>query len=360
MKRGYILAFSLLVLAAGAGAQQPLSQPKSAREWFALANERVNIRMPGAPAFQMKIRFTALPGEEFLPPEQSEILTGEGVYEETWVAPHQWRREVSLGSYHAVEVESEEGRKLQTSSAHEPSRVLMLLDAVLTPVPRNLVSREFREGGASGWLVAKLSDQTPPLIRLNTNQQFGGATAADSYYLLRTGAPVLRQVRSVATSWEELAAFGDKVVPRRIVIRTETRILLTAAVETSRLQQQPEPARFHLGGRLATPGETLRRLQLFEIGKFPEMTTPLPTWSGDDRAIAEMTGVLDPDGRYREVELLTGRNAPKKEYKNLLADLREARWKPARIDESPCEFLMPGTWARQVFVNVRGSSSAGW
>jgi hypothetical protein len=38
--------------------------------------------------------------------ESSQIISGDGTYEETWVAPKRWRREVTLGSYQAIEVQA--------------------------------------------------------------------------------------------------------------------------------------------------------------------------------------------------------------------------------------------------------------
>jgi hypothetical protein len=48
----------------------------------------MNLRMPGCTPFHMRVTFHALPGIELLgPKERSSILTGDGIYEETWLAP---------------------------------------------------------------------------------------------------------------------------------------------------------------------------------------------------------------------------------------------------------------------------------
>ena len=47
---------------------------------------------------------------------------------------------LTLRGYHAIEVEADKTRKMQASSDYEPSRVLMLLEALLNPIPRNLSS----------------------------------------------------------------------------------------------------------------------------------------------------------------------------------------------------------------------------
>jgi len=74
------------------------SEPKNSIEWFQLAKEQMDLRMPGSASFRMKVTFHAFPGVEFLNlKEKPQIVNGDGLYEETWLSPHEWRREVTLG-----------------------------------------------------------------------------------------------------------------------------------------------------------------------------------------------------------------------------------------------------------------------
>jgi hypothetical protein len=104
--------------------------------WFERASDRMNLRLPNSVPFHLRVRFHAYPGLELLPPDQAEILTGEGLYEETWLSTYQWRREVTLGDYHAVETQSVDIRKMTATSDYVPSRVIMLMDALLNPISR--------------------------------------------------------------------------------------------------------------------------------------------------------------------------------------------------------------------------------
>ena len=114
------LFFACLILPISAQTNDP--DPKDATGWFQRASDQMNLRGFGAAPFHMKVVFTALPGLELLDKKkQPQIITGDGVYEETWIAPHHWRREVTLVNYHAVEVESAKGRMMQASSDYEPS-----------------------------------------------------------------------------------------------------------------------------------------------------------------------------------------------------------------------------------------------
>src|ERR1700742_3735758 len=90
--------------------------PGDATHWFVRAEDLTNLRLPGAPPFHLKATFRAGPGLDFAKRGESTMITGDGTYEETWVAPNTWRREVTLGSYHAVEVQGDGVRRMQASS----------------------------------------------------------------------------------------------------------------------------------------------------------------------------------------------------------------------------------------------------
>src|ERR1700733_7480091 len=67
----------------------PPAEPKDATGWFQRASDQMNLRLPGSAQFHMKVAFTALPGLELLDKKKSlQIIAGDGVYEETWLAPH--------------------------------------------------------------------------------------------------------------------------------------------------------------------------------------------------------------------------------------------------------------------------------
>lgn len=102
-------------------AAQPDQKPKGATEWFQRAADQMNLRAFGSAPFHMKVTFHAFPGIVLSNEQSDQIISGDGTYEETWVAPHKWRREVSFGRYHAIEVESEAGRKMQPALTMNPA-----------------------------------------------------------------------------------------------------------------------------------------------------------------------------------------------------------------------------------------------
>ncbi len=186
-------------------------EPKTSVEWFQRARDQMNLRMPGSAPFHMHVSFHAFPGEELLgPKEKPQIVVGDGTYQEIWLAPHQWRREVTLAGYHAVEVESEKGRKFQASSPYEPSRVLMLLNALLEPIPRNVVSREYGREGVSGWSVDHLSSGNVSLVRIDKSFGDERGTSDSIFYFLPGGLLVLGNEYGLSTKWQNHTIFGER------------------------------------------------------------------------------------------------------------------------------------------------------
>jgi hypothetical protein len=80
-------AFFFAVFATGVSLSQSLGgtfNPSNPSDWFRRAHDQMDLRAPGASPFHMKVTFHAYPGEELLSPGQKpQIMTGDGVYEET-------------------------------------------------------------------------------------------------------------------------------------------------------------------------------------------------------------------------------------------------------------------------------------
>jgi hypothetical protein len=332
-----VLLFSFVVTHAVAQTAPP--EPKTSIEWFLRASERMNLRMPGSAPFHMKVTFHAFPGIELLPPKKSEIVTGDGTYEETWLAPHTWRREVALAGYHAVEVESEKGRKMQASSDYEPSRVLMLLNALLAPIPRNFASQEFRHSGASGWTIDHLTKGDLSLVRISRGEGGGaGGDLTDAFYFLPHGLLAIRNEFGLETHWEDDSLFTGKVFARHITIKAGERELLNAQVGIENAGRT-DPGAFDLPGDFAEPGMTLRPLQAFEV-KMPDLSFS-HSWvkPGYDtgKSVYSLREVLDRHGRYRESEVILLINAG--DLETLMDLLRQDRYHAAEIDGSPCQII---------------------
>lgn len=338
-------------------AQPYVKGPKTPGEWFQRASDQMNIRMPGSAPFHMKVTFHAYPGEELLSSkEKPQIATGDGTYDEIWLAPHLWRREVTLGSYHAVEVESDKGRKMQASSEYIPSRILMLMGTLLYPIPQYILAGEPQSRDGSKWSFAHVSKGDLSLVRISDTHTYAAEfTVHSGYYFLSGGLLVLRNEEGLTFAWQNDELFSGKVVPRHLSIQAEglrmnapNRDLLTADVRIE-AQGKADPSLFELPGPTSDPGSTLRPLQ--GIARPPQPKDDAPHWPGNHDASFVLWGVNDRDGVYRELEVTATSGAPN--LRQYMDDLRRSRFRSAEIDGSPCEVTSPVIVMREEQVNTR-------
>jgi hypothetical protein len=264
-------------------------------------------------------------------------VAGDGVYEEMWLAPHTWRREVTLAGYHAIETYSSQTRKMQASSDYEPSRVLMLLNALLDPIPRNLVSFEFsKKEGAGSWKIDHVASGSLSLVRISIGQGNEHGKLTDAFYFTARGILALRNSLGLTTTWADDALFAGIVVPNHLALKAADRDLLTAEVAIE-AADKTDPAMFDLPGGAAEPGMTLRPLQQFEV-RWPDLDESFGwTEPGMDTTQPgfSLSRVLDRHGRWRELELIQVLNLH--DAGAIMTHAREERNKPATIDGSPCE-----------------------
>ena len=299
----------------------------------------MDIRMPGSPAFHMRIAFHAFAGEQFLGlGQKSNMIVGDGTYNETWLAPHLWRREVTLADYHAVEVESSAGRKILASSDYEPSRVLMLLDAVLDPIPRNFQSMEFRHEGASGWHIAHLAQPNLSMVRISQSHGDQSGQANDAFYFTPGGLLLVRDQIGLTTRWEDDVLFRGKAVPTHLNINAGDRNLLSADIAITPAGEV-DPAKFDLPAHRADPGSTLRPLQAFECRAEVDFA---PVWmsymNADIPHGFSFWSVLDRHGRFQEIEVILRPKAG--DIQAPLLQLQKIHSRPPQIDRAPCEVAL--------------------
>jgi len=333
----YIVAATCSLNLAAAPNEHPgpaPAEPQTAIEWFQRANDLMNPRMLGSTPFHMKVVIHAFPGLE-LKKKQPEILSGDGQYEETWLAPHQWRREVTLGSYHAIEVESAQGRKMQASADYEPSRVLSLLTELYSPIGQGALTKEYKDMVSPKWSIDRLTKDGVSFVRISQNLGNGQESAADAYYFQPHGHLFLQTSYSRAVVWEKYVRFAEKDIPTRLTIKAGDRELLTADVSIG-AADKVDPSMFDLPGGLAEPGVTLRPLTVFQV-KVPDLFGDMKGVFLSSLAHYAVQGVLDWHGKYREVEYLIG---DRDQAEIPMEIMRKESIKPATIDGNPCELMV--------------------
>jgi hypothetical protein len=336
-------------LAFSVAAQPAAKKPDPWTEWFQRASDQMDLRTHGSTPFHLKAVFHAFPGVVFSRKESEQIISGDGTYEETWLTPTRWRREVNFGSYHAVEVESETGRRMQASSDYEPSRVLMLLEALLYPVPRDLYSPSLADEHYV-WKIEMGAAGSQSYVKISTN--VGNAVRAGDamrgYLFLPSGELLQSIERDFVTNWTNPTVFAGKLVPRQIQVLAGTRDLLTAAVTieaAGAVDGAIDGAALELPGPPAEPGMTLRPLHTYEVhgwdvsDSFSYVAGPEALPRGAFRKI------FDRHGAVREVELIYSPDPDRIEP--TISHVRKNTIRPPTIDKSPCEIALTDYYAHR-------------
>ena len=314
--------------------------------WFQRAANQMNLRAYGSAPFHMKVVFHGFPGVVLSQKKSDQIMSGDGTYEETWITPTQWRREVTFGSYHAIEVESQAGRKMQASADYEPSRVLMLLEALLYPVPRQWYSPSLADehpgwkienGAAGGQSYVKISGTDVPKILLNTPQS---VPALHAYLFLPTGELIQSIEIGVVTDWTEPTTFGGKLVPQHIRIQSGFQQDLLSGDIKIEPAGTVDVAAFTLPGDPAEPGMTIRPLHRYEVGGLGAIWLGSFILAPGENLHGIWRFIAARDGTLQEVELLyspeSGPTAAP------LALLRKHTGAAPTIDKNPCEIALWG------------------
>ena len=272
-----------------------------------------------------------------MPDNKRQIITGDGTYKETWLDLHRWRREVTFGDYHAVETDSGVARKMQASSDYEPVRILMLLEALLFPVPKD-VAWPFPKGPQLNWKMKRSSvpsaDQTHT-IDFVTIERINECGYYYSYIFLPNGLLLQRYDEGLAFHWQDQMHYGDKVVARHISIQAGGRDLITAEVIIEPASV-PSAELFDQPGNPAEPGMTLRPIHRGEA-RLPESDSR-ETGFGDNPSYLTDGEVITRQGVPRELEVIDASDPSKAKLSLYL--FRRFRYRPATIDNSPCEMFM--------------------
>jgi len=331
MKR-YLGGLLLATLSFSVAAHPAAKKPDPWTEWFQRASDQMDLRTHGSTPFHLKAVFHAFPGVVFSKKESEQIISGDGTYEETWLTPTRWRREVNFGSYHAVEVESETGRRMQASSDYEPSRVLMLLEALLVPIPRDLYSPSLADQQYS-WRIENGAVGGQSYVKIS--RTFGTGKALIGYLFLPHGELIQSVNHGIVTDWTGATIFGGRLVPQHIREQGGTRDLLTADV-TIEPAGPVDRAAFELPGGPAEAGMTLRPLHYYEVHGWNKMSEFHYITTGSDTPHGDIRRILDRHGVSREVEIIYWPNL--EDVKIFLPSIRKETFRPVTIDKSPCEF----------------------
>ncbi len=178
----------------------------SARNDFDRARAIGDLRSPGASPFHMKATFDAL---------GTAPLTGQGVYEETWLSPTQWRREATLGDTHVIEARNGNDHYLERPAKITPRRIDDVFDGMWGGAP---ATDPFYEGD---WRE-QYADIGSAHLLLVVNGPLSPEGRPDAmhsrlfYFDPANGALRLSFQSNRAIIYDNLQPFGSKLASREI------------------------------------------------------------------------------------------------------------------------------------------------
>jgi len=354
-------AFFLVVLvASGQAVQSPQTapgsestEPKQPIDWLTRAAGRLEIRQAGAAAFHLRANLHAYQGIDFSPPGQSTMVTGNGTYEEWWVSPEKWRREVTLGSYHALEAMSGGVRKFQASSDYEPSRVLMLLRALDEPISPHIVHPDPQHRHVK-WKMEPMPDDLLHRTRISDAADKDGWGPAFQFLPDGTLVRLENGFTGIVTTWRNQTEFAGKQVPGHIAVGGEGlgREMLSADLAIEPLGKVDE-AQFQLPGPAADASATLRPIDRSKVKdlKLTHAERVLPGTIFAELPVGVriiVRSVVDREGTPREVEVAGIQNVGQPltrdqvagtqgEAQLMVQAIQKHRYHPAEINGHPCE-----------------------
>ena len=246
-----------------------------------------NLRLEGAPSFHLKANF------------QSEDNTAKGIYEETWVAPKKWRREVTLNGNHIVEVRTEDAFYRTFPGQYAPR----LADDVIDVLSFGLPGDNGADYHAPDWTALNTTLVNLPVLRLSNgyiNPQ-GRPDPLTALYFIeeKTGFIRGRHHYSNLAVFNDLRAFGNKTVARKVTLFGSDVSRLEIVIDTL------EPAPLASESLLQMPGVKPIFTSADEAQRFTEprvIHTVRPSLSGW-RGKATCSVSVDEHGHVRDVEV---------------------------------------------------------
>jgi TonB family protein len=185
----------------GAGAAQP-----EVRSIFDRMRTAGNLRIDGAPGFYMQASF------------RSDDGTATGTYEETWLSPKKWRREVKLNETSVVEVRTEDAFYRTFPGKYAPRLAEDVIDSVSFSLPGDNGS----DLHDADWSVANAKLGNLPVLRLS-NGYINPQGRPDAFTMLyfieeKTGFIRGHEHYSTLTIFNDLQPFTGKIIARKLTM----------------------------------------------------------------------------------------------------------------------------------------------
>lgn len=321
MKRPYCkLLAAFLLLAAPCLAQDSVTDTLTNLQTHALE------RADGTPAFHLKADFRAYGNVEF---------KGDGTYEEWWLSPTRWRKEVTLGRYHLVLLCVDGKIDRDSTEDYIPMRVYQLLTFVLPALP---TQGELAVDGP--WTAAPAIVQNTSLERLAMRgdpPKDGKLVPPECAYYISPAENVVQMEEDGFDLYfyDHLVKFADRSVMLEGKMRRNGQTALEFHITSLTPDPAREPALFQIpanpktGFEFGIPSDEFWRPPVRVLGNIDRSKTRMR--GAATEVVAEMQ--LDTTGTVREAELMYSSDAIVADY--VMYDLHHFKYLPTVVDGVP-------------------------
>lgn len=222
----------MLLLAALLAASLPALADDKQQEGEALlvrARQLLEMRAPGNPAFRLAAQFRLA---------DSSVGSVQGTYQEVWVSPQQWRREINAGSYHQIEIGADNMRWAMHPLSGESARfneVRPILALAAVDPKRPKIRKIYDETIADArvrCVEVKLEDNTDAISCLDA------ASGLPLSYEFRTPG------RVQAIWYSDYASFGGHSYPRKTSEFLNGKLDMEFTITDLIAEPSPDPSLF--------------------------------------------------------------------------------------------------------------------
>lgn len=293
---------------------------------LAKARQLSDIRSQNSPSFHLKATFT-FPGEG--------LATMSATYEEFWVSPSQWRREITVGDVMHVEVHANSKTYVRDNPSLFPGKAKQITSAIHI-FPASSAKFDFES-------ISDRQDATPPVDCLTTKpgtwqEKRAFCFEKKSGLLFEKVYPVFRgsAVLNRSCDYGEFEKFAAELVPRDISCFEDKKKIIGAKVDELSDLASANPDLFS-----PPPGAVESDVCTGASHPPVPISTRDPEYSSASRGnggVVVVSILVDVKGVPQDLKIVT---PEKKNYDQAaLSAVKTWRFKPATCDGEPIPFPM--------------------
>jgi len=294
-----------------------IATPPEVKPIFDKMRAACDLRLDGAPSFHMKASF------------HSEDGATKGSYEETWMSPKQWRKEIKVNDASIVEVRTESAFYRTFPGKFAPRLADDIVDSLSFSLPGDNGS-DFHD---ADWNAVSAKLGNLPMLRLSHGyiSPEGKPDAFTDLYFVEEKAGFVRgrQHYSILTVLNDLQPFGEKTVARKITLLGGDVSKLEIVIDTLEPAANVSEGIFNISGAKPLYTSETEDRRFTQPRAVYTIKPSIPGWHGQ----ANCSVKVDEHGHVRQVDVKG--TTDESVVKAIRAALMNWEYEPATINGHP-------------------------